>query len=188
MRERFGYPDWLVASLGEPCDQPHADRMERQAILDRVLAAAAGCSGVAGQARNGYVSLMAPRRGFATIQATTKKRVDLGLRLDGVASQGRLEAVTGRRGDAIHLRIGLTVPDEVVEKSESGSSGRTLTMLRAVTRRRPVLISRPDGNKFRLDGKCGEGAERWPRTNSFRSATRRGPRTWWTARSLSTER
>jgi len=63
------------------------------------------------QARKGCVSLVSPRRAFARMQPTTKARVDLGLRLDGQKSEGRLQSSKIR--ETMPLQIGLTTPDEI---------------------------------------------------------------------------
>jgi len=55
------------------------------------------------------------RRGrtFAVARPTTKRRVDLGLRLDGVRPSRRLEAAKGLGNETINLRIGLGSPEDV---------------------------------------------------------------------------
>lgn len=50
-------------------------------MLDAVLAGAAELDGLTVQVRKTYVSLVGPRRTFAVVKATTRTRVDLGLRL-----------------------------------------------------------------------------------------------------------
>jgi hypothetical protein len=72
---------------------------------------------VAGRARRHR--LRAPRRTFAVVQASTKSRVDLGLRLPGREPGGRLlPAKTIGNGDCT-VRVGVTavdgVDDEVVD-------------------------------------------------------------------------
>ena len=57
------------------------------------------------------VSLVTPRRTFAVIQATTKTRVDLGLRLEHERPGGRLLAA--RDLGAATVRIALTRPEDV---------------------------------------------------------------------------
>jgi hypothetical protein len=47
------------------------------------------------QARKTYVSLASKRRTFAVVQATTKNRVDLGLRLRDQRLAGRLKSGKG---------------------------------------------------------------------------------------------
>lgn len=109
--ERFGYPDFLLASADELVGGQYADRPQLRPICDAIIAAAAGLGEVVVQARKTYVSLLTPRRTFARIQPTTKQRVDLGLRLEGLQPGGRLQA--GRIHETMPLQIGLTRPDEV---------------------------------------------------------------------------
>src|SRR5262245_7653761 len=80
--ERFGYPDFLLASADELIEGQYEDRPHLRPILDAIIDAAAGLGGAI-QARKTFVSLVTPRRTFARVQPTTKNRVDLGLRLDG---------------------------------------------------------------------------------------------------------
>jgi hypothetical protein len=63
------------------------------------------------QARKGYVSLVTPRRTFARVQATTKNRVDLGLRLDGKKPGGRLQ--TSKLHETMKLQISFSTLEEV---------------------------------------------------------------------------
>lgn len=58
------------------------------------------------------VSLVAPKRTFAVVQATTRTRVDLGLRLQ-VEAEGRLIPATRIGNGAMPVRIALTSADEV---------------------------------------------------------------------------
>jgi len=112
--ERFGYPDFLLAGAGELIDGQYADRPHLRPILDAILAAAPALGkDVDIQARKTYVTLVTTRRTFAVVQATTKSRVDLGLRLDGVAPQGRLQPAGNVGNDAITLRIALASVEEV---------------------------------------------------------------------------
>jgi|SRR5919202_1265382 hypothetical protein len=89
--ERFGYPDYLTASFEELIDAQYADRPELRAILDRIVSLATGVGEVKVQARKGYVTLVSPRRSFALIRAATRKRLDLGLRLEGESARARLK-------------------------------------------------------------------------------------------------
>jgi len=66
------------------------------------------------QARKTLVSLVGPRRTFAVVQATTKNRVDLGLRLDNEKPAGRLLAA--RDIGAANLRFPLTGPGDIDEE------------------------------------------------------------------------
>ncbi|HEX6033346.1 MAG TPA: DUF5655 domain-containing protein, partial [Anaerolineales bacterium] len=63
------------------------------------------------QARKTYVSLLTPRRTFARVQATTKQRVDLGLRLEGQTPSGRLRP--SRIHETMQFQISLTSVEEI---------------------------------------------------------------------------
>ncbi len=109
--ERFGYPDFVLASAGDLIHQQYADRLQLQPIYDALIHAAATIGDVIIQARKTYVSLVSPRRTFARIQPTTKGRVDLGLRLEGRTPSGRLQS--SRIHETMPLQISLTSPDDV---------------------------------------------------------------------------
>src|SRR5881409_670407 len=109
--ERFGYPDFLLATADELIDGQYAGRAQLRPIFDALIDAAAGLGQVTIQARKTYVSLVSPRRTFARIQATTKNRVDLGLRLEGRKPKGRLQP--SKIQETMQVQIGLTAPDEV---------------------------------------------------------------------------
>jgi len=109
--ERFGYPDFLLASADELVEGQYGDRPHLRPILDAILDAAAGLGEVTIQARKTYVSLVSPRRTFARVQPTTKNRVDLGLRLDGQKPGGRLQP--SKIHDTMRLQISFTTCDEV---------------------------------------------------------------------------
>ena len=111
--ERFGYPDFMTAHAGELVDGQYADRPQLRPILDAVLVAASAFGPVTAAARKTCVSLVSPRRTFAAVQATTKSRVDLGLRLDGVEPAGRLLVAKNIASGTINLRIALGGPGEV---------------------------------------------------------------------------
>lgn len=111
--ERFGYPDYLTADAADLVDAQYADRPGLRPIFDGILAVAAGLGEVDVQARKTYVTLVSPRRTFAAIKATTRSRVDLGMRLDGLAPAGRLLSAAGVGSDSINLRIGLATPQEI---------------------------------------------------------------------------
>ena len=67
------------------------------------------------QARTTLVSLVTPRRTFAVVQATTRNRVDLGLRLDTARPAGRLLAA--RDVGAATVRIGMSAPGDLDEEA-----------------------------------------------------------------------
>ena len=78
-------PEILSPEAAGLIDGQYADRPQLRPILDAVLAAARPLGAVTLEARKTLVSLVTPRRTFAVVQATTKNRVDLGLRLEGPA-------------------------------------------------------------------------------------------------------
>ncbi len=111
--ERFGYPDFMLASAEELIDGQYADRPQLRPILDEVLLRAAEAGDVDVQARKTWVSLVTPKRTFAIVRATTRDRVDIGLRLPGAAPGGRLLPATGLGNDYINVRLALRSLDEV---------------------------------------------------------------------------
>lgn len=109
--ERFGYPDFFLASADELVEGQYEDRPHLRPILDAIIDAVAGLGAVTIQARKTYVSLVSPRRTFARVQPTTKNRVDLGLRLDGQKPGGRLQP--SKIHETMRLQISFTTRDEV---------------------------------------------------------------------------
>jgi hypothetical protein len=103
-------PGLLTAEDEELIDGQYADRPGLRAVLDAVLAALPALGPVTVGVRKTLVSLVSPRRVFAVVQATTKDRVDLGLRLEGVEAGGRLLAAKNI-GPAT-VRIPLAGPGE----------------------------------------------------------------------------
>ena len=114
--ERFGYPEFLTADAEELVDGQYADRPQLRPILDAVLALLPALGTVTVQARKTYLSLVCPRRTFAVVQATTKNRVDLGLRLDGATPGGRLQAAKNVGNGVFSVRVALTGPEDVDEQ------------------------------------------------------------------------
>ena len=100
--ERFGYPDFVLASADELINRQYADAPELRAVYDAIVKAAASCGDLTIQARKTFVSLVSPRRTFARIQRA-KGRVNLGLRLDGQRPVGRL--VPSKIHDTMRLQI-----------------------------------------------------------------------------------
>jgi hypothetical protein len=113
--ERFGYPDFLTASADQLIDAQYADRPHLRPIYEAILAATRDLGEFVIQARKLYVSLLTPRRTFARVQATTKNRVDLGLRLEGTKPGGRLKP--SKIHETMKLQISFTTPDEVDAES-----------------------------------------------------------------------
>lgn len=116
-------PDGAAPSGGAPpgpeaaelIGAQYADRPQLRPVLDAVLAALPALGQVTVRARKTMVSLAGPRRTFAVVQATTKHRVDLGLRLDNHKPGGRL--LVARDIGAANLRIPLTGPGDFDEEA-----------------------------------------------------------------------
>jgi hypothetical protein len=89
----------------------NSDRPHLRPILDAIIHAAAGLGKVVVQARKGYVSLVAPGRTFARVQATTKDRIDLCLRLKNQPPAGLL--CPSKRHEHMDHEIRLTATDEL---------------------------------------------------------------------------
>jgi hypothetical protein len=115
--ETFGYPAFLLASADELVDGQYADRPDLRPVFDAVIAAVSGYEGVDVQARKTYVSLLTPRRTFAIVQASTKKRVDVGLRLGSVEPEGRLLLAKSLGNDAITRRIALESVEDLDDEA-----------------------------------------------------------------------
>ncbi len=111
--ERFGYPEFLTATADELVDAQYAAKPALRPVYEAVVAAARAAGEMHVQARKGYVSLVGPRRTFAVVQASTRTRVDLGLRLPDVAPQGRLLPARSIGNGACTVRVGLTSTDDV---------------------------------------------------------------------------
>jgi hypothetical protein len=109
--ERFGYPEFILASADQLIDQQYADRPHLRPIYDAIVSLATQCGDIIIQARKTYVSLVTPRRTFARVQPTTRTRVDLGLRLDRPGLSGRLQ--TSRIHETMRHQISMTAPNEV---------------------------------------------------------------------------
>jgi len=99
-------PDALI-------DGQYADRPQLRPILDAVLAVLPGLGPLTVQARRTLVTLFTPRRAFAAVRATTKSRVDLGLRLDDARPRGRLLAAGNVGGGGVTVRVALGRPEDV---------------------------------------------------------------------------
>src|SRR6516164_3272618 len=109
--ERFGYPDFLTTEADDLIAGQYAGRPQLRPVLDAVLAALPAVGPATVQARKTLVSMVTPRRTFAVVQAATKSRVDLGLRLDQQSPGGRL--LPARDLGAATVRIPLTRPEDV---------------------------------------------------------------------------
>lgn len=115
--ERFGYPEFLLASADELIGGQYQDRPALRPILDAILAAVQALGPVSVQARKTYVSLVSPRRTFAVVKASTRQGVDLGLRIDGQAPEGRLQDGSHLGNSSTNLRIGLASPEDLDDEA-----------------------------------------------------------------------
>jgi hypothetical protein len=123
--ERFGYPDFMVKSAEELVEDQFADRRHLRPVFDEVIGAGVGIAQqgqVEVQARKTFVTLRTRRRKFAMVKATTRTRIDLGLRIVDLThghprSVDRLQSAKVLRDDAMTHRIPLSrledVDDEV---------------------------------------------------------------------------
>lgn len=109
--ETFGYPDFVTKSADSLIDAQYADRPHLRSIYEAIVKDSRDFGEVVIQARKGFVSLVGPRRTFARVQATTKNRVDLGLRIEGTKPGGRLQL--SRIHETMKLQISFTKPEEV---------------------------------------------------------------------------
>lgn len=123
--ERFGYPEFLLKTAEELVEEQFADRVHLRPVFDEVIEAGVGIAHqglVEVQARKTFVALRTRRRKFAVVKATTKTRIDLGLRIVDLNSghqrfAARLQSAKVLRDDTMTHRIALTrledVDDEV---------------------------------------------------------------------------
>lgn len=115
VRERFGYPDWMIASADELVEKQYADRQHLRPIYDAVIEAVATLGDFTIQSRKTYVSLVTPRRTFARVRPSTKMRVDVGLRLADRTLDGRLKRCTMQ--DTMKVQLGLSTVEELDEEA-----------------------------------------------------------------------
>jgi hypothetical protein len=115
--ETFGYPDYLQKDAQELIDGQYADRENLRPLYEKLVAVALGLGHVELQARKTYVALIGPKRTFASIQATTRSRIDVGLRLDGVAPQGRLQVAKSIGQSSMTHKLVFTSLDAVDDEA-----------------------------------------------------------------------
>jgi hypothetical protein len=117
--ERFGYPDYLQASADELIDGQYADRPGLRRILDTILDLLPAIGEIEVQARKTYVAILTPKRTFGAVQPTTKKRVDLGLRLPkDLKPEGRLQPAPSFGQSSVTHKIALESADDVDDEVE----------------------------------------------------------------------
>jgi len=111
--ERFGYPEFFTASADELVDGQYAAKPALRAVYDAVVRTALELGEMHVQTRKGYVSLVGPRRTFAVVQASTRTRVDLGLRLPDREPGGRLLPGKNIGNGSCTVRIPLATVEDV---------------------------------------------------------------------------
>ena len=115
--ERFGYPEFMQATAGQLIDAQYRDRPALRPVYEALAGAALALGEVTAQARKTYVSLLTARRTFARLQPTTRLRIDMGLRLEGLDPGGRLRP--GRIHDSMPVQLSFeTVGDIDAEALE----------------------------------------------------------------------
>jgi hypothetical protein len=111
--ETFGYPDYLRQDAQELIDGQYRDREQLRPMYQRLVEIALGLGQVELQARKTYMALIGPKRTFASIQATTRSRIDVGLRLDGVQPQGRLEIAKSIGQSSMTHKLAIASLDDI---------------------------------------------------------------------------
>jgi len=111
--ETFGYPDYLQASADELIGGQYRDRPAIRPIYDRLIAELPKVGEVEVQARKTYVALIGPKRTFASIQPTTRTRVDVGLRFDDAAQAAGLDVAKGIGQSSMTHKLALSSADDV---------------------------------------------------------------------------
>jgi Domain of unknown function (DUF5655) len=111
--ETFGYPDYLQASADELIDGQYRDKPAIRPIYERLIGELPEVGEVEVQARKTYVALIGPKRTFASIQPTTKTRVDIGLRFDDATQAQGLEPAKSIGQSSMTHKLGLSSPDDV---------------------------------------------------------------------------
>jgi hypothetical protein len=111
--ERFGYPEFFTASADELVDAQYAAKPALRPVYEAIVTVALELAEVHVQTRKGYVSLVGPRRTFAVVQASTRTRVDLGLRLPDREPGGRLLPGKNIGNGSCTVRVPLATVDDV---------------------------------------------------------------------------
>ena len=115
--ETFGYPDFVRRDAAALIDAQYAARPALRPIYDAVVAMAERLGAVTLQARKTYVSLVGPRRTFARLQASSRDRLDLGLRFATPPASSRL--LPSNIHETMRFRVALTRVEDVDEEVEA---------------------------------------------------------------------
>jgi hypothetical protein len=111
--ETFGYPDYLRKDADVLIDEQYADRPAIRPTFDRLVEVLPTIGAVELQARKTYVALLTPRRTFASIQPTTKTRIDIGLRFDDATDAKGLEPAKSIGQSSMTHKLALSSPGDV---------------------------------------------------------------------------
>ena len=101
------------ASADELIDGQYRDKPAIRPIYDRLIAELPKVGEVEVQARKTYVALIGPKRTVASIQPTTRTRVDIGLRFDDAAQASGLEPAKSIGQSSMTHKLALTSADDV---------------------------------------------------------------------------
>jgi hypothetical protein len=115
--ETFGYPDYLQATADELIEGQYRDKPAIRPIYERLIAGLPSVGEVEVQARKTYVALIGPRRTFASIQPTTRTRIDVGLRFDDAAAAGDLEPAKSIGQSSMTHKLAVSSVDDVDAKA-----------------------------------------------------------------------
>ena len=102
-----------MSTADELLDGQYVDRPQLRPIYDALLALALSLGEVEVQARKTYVALIGPKRTFASIQPSTRARVDVGLRFDDAAQATGLEPAKSIGQSSMTHKLGLASPEDV---------------------------------------------------------------------------
>lgn len=94
------------------------DRPALRPVLDALLTVGTSIGETAVQVRRTHVTLAGPRRPYALIRATTRDRVDLGLRLPGAVLEKPLLPARGLGNATVNVRVPLNTVEDVDEDVE----------------------------------------------------------------------
>jgi len=111
--ETFGYPDYLLSSADELIEGQYRDKPAIRPIYEALIARMPEVGEVEIQTRKTYVALIGPRRTFASIQPTTKTRIDIGLRFDDATQASGLEVAKSICQSSMTHRLALSAEADV---------------------------------------------------------------------------
>ncbi|HEV2231681.1 MAG TPA: DUF5655 domain-containing protein [Thermoplasmata archaeon] len=108
--ERFGYPEFMLASAKQLIDGQYEGKPVAHALYEAAIRKVSALGKVEVQARKTYVSLLGPRRTFARLQVVGRDTVAMALRLDAPPG-GRLDP--SKVHDSMPVQITLRAPRDL---------------------------------------------------------------------------